>query len=184
MPTTDTLSSSLTPGGTHEADLAAGQSHQVNFTPAERAQAAQIVHRECLESRTYAGILREEASCVGTARLFVEASLEELAPRDAIERMLAVQMLWQHARLAQLIRQAGGEVRPEILRSLNAAIDAGMNTYRRQAEAWDRIRVGRTTQFRRGGQVNVGETPSRGEPSRHDTSGANGFSKQTRIGSR
>jgi len=92
-----------------------------------------------------------------TAHDYVDCYLAEMKPADPVQRMLAVQMLWQHTRINQLIRLASGEREVELLRGLNTAIDQAMNTSRRMALAWEEVRNPRPSQHIRGDQVNVAE---------------------------
>jgi hypothetical protein len=120
-----------------------------------------IVNDLYLDGGTYARLIdRMSPENKETALAVVEEHLAELAPRNAVERLLAVQMLWQHARLARLCSMSVNPTNlsdPQISKTLNAAIEQGMNTYRRQALAWQQIRSPRPAQFIRGGQVNVAE---------------------------
>jgi len=89
---------------------------------------------------------------------FVSDYLAELAPRNPTERMLAVQMLWQHARIGGLMRMAArpsNVADPKILTGISRAIDDALNTSRRQAAAWAEIRSPRPVHVVRAGQMNV-----------------------------
>ena len=91
------------------------------------------------------------------ARSFVERFLEEMAPRNPVEQMLAMQMLWQHLRIARLTREACLEIDPESLKPFNDALESAMRTSVRQANAWQSIREPQAVNLINGQQINVGQ---------------------------
>jgi hypothetical protein len=99
------------------------------------------------------GVLRE-------TRTYMDQYIAELNPANSVERMLAVQMLWQHARIGMLIGLASDPenlVRLGTTKALQAAIDQALNTSRRQTLAWQQLKAPRSAQFIRGEQVNFAE---------------------------
>ena len=115
----------------------------------------QLVHRQAIDVDTYGCALPPQGVAKGTAGEFLDGFIAELEPRSPIERMLAVQMAWQHGRIACLVRIAGREGDLDRLHRLNLGIDAAMNTFRRQATAWQQLRAPRQTQFLTSRQVNI-----------------------------
>lgn len=79
---------------------------------------------------------------VETSTEYIKAYLKEMAPRSPMERMLAMQMLWQHVRIGKMVKMvsnpSNGEL--EVFSSLNATLETAMNTYRRQVLAYQQLR--------------------------------------------
>ncbi len=98
-----------------------------------------------------------EASDDDLAMTALEQYLEEMVPRDPVERALAVQMYWLHVRIGKLTQLAGLHDELDTLKAVWAALDSATNTYRRLAQAWQQLRTPRPVQFIKGQQVNVGE---------------------------
>ncbi len=121
----------------------------------DRALLVQLVHRQAIDADTYGCALPPQGVAKGTAGEFLDGFIAELEPRSPIERMLAVQMAWQHGRIACLVRIAGREGDLDRLHRLNLGIDAAMNTFRRQATAWQQLRAPRQAQFLASRQVNI-----------------------------
>jgi hypothetical protein len=90
----------------------------------------------------------------GSAGTYIDEYLREMAPRNPGERMLAVQMLLQHARVSRLMSMTPN-TETKAFASFQAALDSALNTYRRQMATWDAIRLPRPVQFIRGAQVNL-----------------------------
>jgi hypothetical protein len=115
-------------------------------TPASSLQGAaltDLLHRMLLDASPYRSLHEARGAELGrlTAEDFVDLHLEQMAPRDPVERMLAIQMLWQHARIGRLIIQFESPCTdPQQLKGISAAIEAAMNTMRRQADAWRQLR--------------------------------------------
>ncbi len=112
------------------------------------------------------------------ASSFVERYLEEMAPRNPVEQMLAMQMLWQHLRIARLTRETCSEFLPELLKPYNEALESAMRTSIRQAKAWQAIREPQAINLINGRQINVGQQqiingPSDGRHASENQSGAN-----------
>jgi hypothetical protein len=63
---------------------------------------------------------------------FIEAICESVQPRDVIEKMLVVQMVWTHARLARLSSIAHDQEHRENVQVVHDACDKAANTFRRQ----------------------------------------------------
>jgi hypothetical protein len=131
---------------------------QVQQGKAMTGKAVDVLHRTTLDAVTYAGLAN------GCDEVLLESSVQylyeylaQMSPRSPVERMLAVQMLWQHARLAELIRKASAIADPHRRRAVDAAIDSGLNVARRQAMAWAQLRSPRTVQYFGGNQVNVAD---------------------------
>jgi hypothetical protein len=131
-------------------------------TPAVDRQGARInrwVHESQLDAIIYARLLRAQnsGSAAETAFDFVEQHLERLAPRDPLERMLAVQLLWQHVRIATLCVQETQARDPKEAAAIRANIEQAMNTFRRQVQSLRELQSPRSLNLIRGGQVNVGD---------------------------
>lgn len=86
---------------------------------------------------------------------YVEQYLAEMVPSNPAERMLAVQMLWQHARIGHLVRVVSRQTGLDSIKVLNDAIDSAVNTQRRLTMAWNGLKNPRPTQFVKAGQVNM-----------------------------
>ena len=125
--------------------------------PADPPTAAiDLYHRVALDAVTYGKLAQNAAENLPeTSAGFVERYIAAMQPRNPAERMLAAQMLWQHARLARLYRIWAVTTRIDHLKVLDAAIDAGTNVYRRQVLAWQELRQPRPVQLIAGRQVNV-----------------------------
>jgi hypothetical protein len=67
-----------------------------------------------------------------TAVLFVRVLLDRLKPRDPIEEMLVLQMIYTHLRLGRLSKVASDQERTENVRVINEACDRAASTFRRQ----------------------------------------------------
>lgn len=94
------------------------------------------------------------------AHTYLDQYIAEMKPANPVERMLAVQMLWQHTRIGMLIGLASDPDNIERLdttKALQAAIDQALNTSRRQALAWQQLKKPRSAQFITGEQVNFAE---------------------------
>lgn len=70
----------------------------------------------------------------------VESIKESVQPRDAVEEMLVLQMLWTHARLAKLSAIANEQVQRANVRLVHDACDRAANTFRRQMAALSEYR--------------------------------------------
>jgi hypothetical protein len=131
-------------------------------TPAIERRGARVlrwVHELQLDATTYARLLSSKGGeyASETAFDFVEQHLERLAPRDPLERMLAIQLLWQHVRIATLCVRETQTGDPKEAAAIRAGIEQAMNTFRRQARTLRELQAPRPTNFIRGGQVNVGD---------------------------
>ena len=73
----------------------------------------------------------------------MEDHLAALAPRNRVERLLALQLIWQHARVGRLamMEATPSNCSLDVARSLNQATDRAMNTFTRQAIAWNTLRA-------------------------------------------
>ncbi len=132
-------------------------------TPASERQGAaftRVLHDLGLGSGPYARMLRGRGSgaMAATAHDFVDQFVEEMRPRNPIERMLAVQLLWQHLRIGRLVELAdrcAGE--PDLAKAYGAAVETAMGTFRRHAQALDALHTPRPIQFIHDSQVNVAQ---------------------------
>jgi len=115
-----------------------------------------MLHRATVDARPYFAMI-VDANFRGTAIEYVEQYIAEMQPRNPAERMLAVQMLWQHARISRLVYLMAAESRCDVLKEMNAAIDAAMSVYRKQALTWQELRTPRPVQIIRGHQVNMAD---------------------------
>ncbi|MCC6679208.1 MAG: hypothetical protein IT436_18940 [Phycisphaerales bacterium] len=88
---------------------------------------------------------------------YIDDYLAEVQPRNPVERMLAVQMLWLHKRLGQLATQTAKITRADHLRGLYAASDAGLASFRKHALAFQQLREPRPVQFIKAGQANFAD---------------------------
>ena len=132
-------------------------------TPASQWQGAELVrvlHDLGLSSDTYVRMLgRRGAELLATTgHDFVDQFVEQMQPRNPVERMLALQTLWQHLRIGRIIEQADRCVNePELAKAYGAVLENAMNTFRRHVQALDALRSPKPLQFIRGSQVNVGQ---------------------------
>ena len=129
------------------------------MTRSERDPLVDLAHRQVLEMETYGWAVPPNTAAKGTAREFLDGLVKEIAPRNPIERMLAVQMAWQHGRIACLVRTAGRADDPKRVHRLNLGVEAAMNTFRRQATAWQQLRAPRRAQFLAANPVNLATQP-------------------------
>src|SRR5262249_26906166 len=92
-----------------------------------------------------------------TAIDFVRDTVEQMQPRDGMERMLVEQSLWLHARLARLSGQAARATGERDVRTLNEAADRVANTYRRHMQALKDYRTERRSRLFMGiGSAQIG----------------------------
>ncbi len=112
--------------------------------------AATLIHRATVDVHPYRELVAHPDS-QSTAIEYVEQYLAEMQPRSPAERMFAIQMLWQHARISRLTTYAATEQRCKQLDGLNNAIDSAMSVYRRQVQTWNELRTPRPV------QINVGK---------------------------
>ncbi|MCC7349404.1 MAG: hypothetical protein IT446_02445 [Phycisphaerales bacterium] len=92
------------------------------------------------------------------ALVFVEAMMESIRPRNAIEEMLVLQMAWTHARLGNLSSLAGRQASVEAAKMIHEAADRAANTFRRQMLALaDYRRPARSDAFVAIKQANVAQ---------------------------
>ncbi len=130
-------------------------------TPASQRQGAAVtsfLHTLGLDAGTYTRLLeaRGTGAAETTAFDFVEQYLEQMQPRNPLERMLAIQSLWQHIRVSSLcLREARCSDAKEAA-AIRTAIEQAMNTFRRQVQAVRDLQTPRPVNLIRGGQVNVG----------------------------
>lgn len=124
----------------------AGDSPQQAETPLPESNPEFITYQHQLRSDSlpYMTMLLQDGQeeTVETSTEYIEAYLKEMAPRNPVERMLAMQMLWQHVRIGKMTRIVSnpnnGDL--EVFSSLNATLETAMNTYRRQALAYQQLR--------------------------------------------
>jgi hypothetical protein len=90
------------------------------------------------------------AIIAATAIAHVADVLEQMAPRDPLERMLIQQTLVTHARIATLSQEVGLQRDPEMYRIMSESLDRASNVFRRQMLAF---------QIYRGGQPQAPEKP-------------------------
>lgn len=118
--------------------------------------AVDLLHRLSLDGAAYVKLAAGIGSQVRESAVdYMQEYMAQMAPRTPAERMLAAQMLWQHARIAGLIDRSGKIHDPRMLGHINNAIDSAMNVARRQAVAWAQVRSPRSVQYIEGQQVNV-----------------------------
>ncbi len=123
------------------------------------ARVTRFLHQLSLDASTYEKMLHARGSEAAqhTAFDFLEQHLEELQPRDPIERMLAVQILWQHIRISTLCVRESLTKDPKEAAALRSSIEQAMNTFRRQARTMRDLQAPRSPNIISGGQVNVGD---------------------------
>lgn len=115
-----------------------------------------LLHRVLLDGGAYAQIAGElDARLAPSSVDYAQAYLDAMTPRNPMERMLASQILLQHARISSLIRSQCRTKNPGLRGQLDRAIDSAMNVARRQALAWDQLRSPRPVQYIAGQQINV-----------------------------
>lgn len=134
-----------------------------NHEPASARQGAaltRVLHDLGLSSGTYRRMLQRRGSSAmaATADDFVDQYLEEMRPRDPVERMMATQLLWQHLRIGRLMELADQcATKPDLAKAYGAALDNAMGTFRRHAQALDGIRSPRPVQFIQDSQINMAQ---------------------------
>lgn len=124
----------------------------------------QFLHTVVTETETYYRILGPvlhdnddtDLARGQTGVEFVEGYLREMAPRNEAERMLAIQMLWQHAKVNRLMRLPL-QTDLAAMAAVERAIVEAVGLSRRLAETWAKIRDPRPTTFVRADQMNVAE---------------------------
>lgn len=132
-------------------------------TPASQLQGAgftRVLHDLGLGSDTYARMLQRRGSEImaTTAHDFVDQFVEEMHPRNPVERMLVVQLLWQHVRIGRLVELADRCAHePDLAAAYGEALERAMGTFRRHAQALDALRFPRPIQFFQDSQVNVAQ---------------------------
>lgn len=142
---------------TVESDLNGSARYRRN--PAGHSeQVVNLHHRAALESAPYHASLRGAGAVFQDSAIdYVEQYLAEMQPRNPAERMLAVQMLWQHARIARFMHAEASESRFMHMETLGKLIDSAMAVYRRQTTTWAELRAPRPVQIIKGQQVNMAE---------------------------
>lgn len=85
---------------------------------------------------------RQAGDANAMAQDVLEDFMAAMRPRNRIERLLAMQMLWQHARIGRLsmMEATPNNTRLDIAKSLNLAVDKAMSTFTRQVLAWSALR--------------------------------------------
>lgn len=134
---------------------------QGDDTPASERQGAAVtsfLHTLGLDAGTYSRLLEARGSGAAetTAFDFVEQYLEQIQPRDQLERMLAIQSLWQHIRVSSLCLREAHCTDAKEASAIRTAIEQAMNTFRRQVQALRDLQTPRPVNLIRGGQINVG----------------------------
>jgi hypothetical protein len=142
--------------GIIETNRQTGEVRYVRPKDALPMPAVDLYHRMSLDSATYAQLAGVcDPALAPTGIDYLEHYLAAMEPRNSAERMLAVQMLWQHARLARLLRLWSHAANEDRRKALDTAIDAAMGVSRRQAATWAALKSPRPVQIIAGGQVNV-----------------------------
>ncbi len=123
---------------------AAGRVRHPSATSGDEGRFADLLHRCSTDTGTYVRLLRGIRTAVKeldqTSHTVIERYLDDMAPRDQVERMLAMQMLWQHLRIARLCQEWSMDELSHRGAVLSAAISDGMELAQRQAKTWRRIR--------------------------------------------
>lgn len=104
---------------------------------AEKAY-ARTVHGEHLSGIVYRDQMRFLADgpvYEDTAMDYASDFVERVAPQNALEKVLAEQLLWSHTRAAALSIRACRETSPQRVRTVNQAADGASNTSRKLAQA-------------------------------------------------
>lgn len=70
----------------------------------------------------------------------IEHFVQRMEPESPAEKLLASQMLLQHAHIILLLRRLHTGADARDVGSISGAINAAMDVFRRQTEAWNRIR--------------------------------------------
>jgi len=109
-------------------------------TPArerEGARFTEFFHGIGRDAGTYAKLLQGERSDVPflTAHQYVDQFLEELGVDGPLDRMLAMQLLYQHVRVQNLCLREFTATDPKQASATRSALDQAMNTFRRQTQA-------------------------------------------------
>ncbi len=106
--------------------------------PNTEPNAAADVHMRALGAATYStallphmGSLLEGIDLPLTAHQLVAWLMKDMAPRDAMEEMLAVQALLAHARVLHLTKLSGSQTEIKSIQTVNEYADRASNTFRR-----------------------------------------------------
>ncbi len=107
----------------------------------------ELMHDILLNGATYQTLLNRlgEPQAVATALDEIERFVKGMNPESPAEKLLAAQMLLQHAHIVQLLRRFSDRNAPADVKALSGAIGAAMDVFRRQVGAWDRLRRPRMT---------------------------------------
>jgi hypothetical protein len=100
--------------------------------PAKQRQTVKDTYINVIGASVFAVQNRYITDVQGTAaRTFMAAMCESVQPRDAVEEMLLVQMVWTHARLGNLTVLANQQTTASNVRIVHDACDKAANTFRR-----------------------------------------------------
>lgn len=102
-----------------------------------------LVHELILDYEVYENQGRTDQARETAIAYVQDVYLAEMAPRNPVERMLAIQMLWNHKRIGRLIEKEVVETDSDISKNIRSNIVSSMNTFRRQAASWDELRTPR-----------------------------------------
>jgi hypothetical protein len=82
------------------------------------------------------GILSPQSLCWGAWKVEAEGIVQQLGPRDGVEKLMVDQILWLHARLGSLSVLASLEKKADKAAGLHAACDRLADTVRRHVSAF------------------------------------------------
>ncbi len=115
-----------------------GVKFSVSGDPTTESDAAADVHMRALGAATYChalvphlGKLLEGIDIPVTAHQLMDWLMREMAPRDALEEMLAVQALLTHVRVLHLTKLSGTQTEIKSIQTVNEYADRASNTFRR-----------------------------------------------------
>ncbi|MEQ8770035.1 MAG: hypothetical protein RIB60_05955 [Phycisphaerales bacterium] len=121
---------------------AEGRPKRLRDEDAPSLDTVELMHDILLNGATYQTLLSRlgEPQAEATALDEIERFVKGMKPESPAEKLLAAQMLLQHAHIVQLIRRFSDRNEPTDVRALSGAIGAAMDVFRRQVEAWNRLR--------------------------------------------
>ena len=100
----------------------------------QEAEFARMVHGPITGSLVYTAVSKHLQQCAAfeeTAQQFTADFIERVAPRDPLEELLALQMLYTHGRVGYLSTQATQQRDPKKVKVYHEAADGASNTFRK-----------------------------------------------------
>ncbi len=115
-----------------------GLKYPISGDPTTEPKAAAEMHIRALGATTYCHALLPHIRDLLngfdiplTAHQLIDWLMREMAPRDALEEMLAVQALLAHVRVLHLTRLSGTQTEIKAIQTVNEYADRASNTFRK-----------------------------------------------------